>query len=30
MWLDGDYLQEPVMVRILQYPGVTGCTEVFG
>ena len=23
-------LLEPVMVRILQYPGVTGCTEAFG
>jgi hypothetical protein len=30
MRLDGAHLQEPVMVRILQYPGVTGCTEAFG
>lgn len=30
MRLDGAYLQQPVMVRILQYPGVTDCTEAFG
>jgi hypothetical protein len=30
MCLGRDYLQEPVMVRILQYPGVTGCTEALG
>jgi len=30
MCVDGAYLQEPVMVRILQYPGVTGCTEDLG
>jgi len=29
MCLGGEYLQVPVMVRILQISDVTGCTETY-